>query len=574
MDLSEWYKLLRSSEDRKKLLTTFKTTAGLCSGYVQVNVAIIPAHFAEHFENFCNENPGPCPIIHQESLGQEIPETQEDLSKFNVRTDVLQCIKWVKGLKETDLDNLKDEDFSSQPFVSFYLGCSFTFDDELINAGIPCKHVLNRGVVSMYESSIEMRSVGLFGGKMVVSMRPIRKEHLHQVIQTSFTLPKCHGLPIQIGSPFMIGIQNLNSPFAGDLTVVDSENEVPVFWCCGVSSQNAIKAAKINVCYSHAPGKMAILNERVEKYLCENKNIMPAFFVLRDEPFFASILSTTALKLIQKIEGIISSDPGNRGIKNCIQHGSLVRSALALSHSFNVAIITGFPVSIPVGGIYEYENDGITGSLLLGETLANVGKNVEIFIDSFFLNRYLQLWENSAIRVTVKSLSDFNVEKFDHVISIERPGRSRLTERYHFMSGKEITQIFDFKISQSAFEDAFRSKTCFTTSIADGGNELGSGSVYELVRKYVQNGDTISVDSLADYLLLSGTSNWGAFGLAQSLYVLECCGIHQFYKHKGIGVDYTVFEPRAEFLQQQHSRRREGAFLELLGQNGIVDGIS
>ena len=570
MKLNEWYKLQRSSVVRKQLMESFKTTAGLCGVHAQANVAIIPSQFVDDFKNFCMSNPGPCPLISQQKLNINLKIRETD-HVFNVRTDVLQYIKWANGSTETDLDNLRE---NLDDFVSFALGCSFTFDDELLNAGIPCNHVLQRRVIPMYETSVLMKSVGPFGGKMFVSMRPIRKEHLHQVIQISFSLPKCHGLPIQIGSPFMMGIHDLNSPIAGDITHFDYETEIPVFWSCELSSQIAIKEAKLAVCFSLAPMKMAVLENLTEDFIYENKSLQPSFFVLRQDPYFGSILSTRALKVIQQIENLVSQDPGNRGIKDCVQFGNLTRSALALSHSQNVAILTGFPVPTSGESSYEYENDGITGSLVLGETLQKIGKNVEIFIDDFFFGQYLKLWEELGFSEKINPLSDLCVCQFDHVIAIERPGRSRSTGKYHFMSGKEISEPFNLNLSQSAFEDARQSKTCFTTSIADGGNELGSGFVHQLVEKFVQNGDKISVDSAADFLILAGTSNWAAFALAQAMNVLQCCGVHQYYKKKGIGIDYTSFEPKSDILKRDHSADREREILELLGKNGIVDGIS
>ena len=142
-------------------------------------------------------------------------------------------------------------------FVVFTLGCSFTFEHALLNAGINLWHIDNDRTVPMFRSNIETTQAGPFSGKMVVSMRSVCEERVDEVIQISRRFPLAHGAPVHVGDPGTIGIIDLSSPDWGDPAPVGA-NEVPVFWACGVTPQVAIKAAQLPICITHKPGCMLI----------------------------------------------------------------------------------------------------------------------------------------------------------------------------------------------------------------------------------------------------------------------------------------------------------------------------
>ena len=54
-----------------------KPTSGICLGYKQANVALIPNYLASDFEKICRDNHGPLPILevvkNPQNLFQEIP---------------------------------------------------------------------------------------------------------------------------------------------------------------------------------------------------------------------------------------------------------------------------------------------------------------------------------------------------------------------------------------------------------------------------------------------------------------------------------------------------------------------
>ena len=57
-------------------------------------------------------------------------------------------------------------------FVAFLLGCSFTFENALLQAGVPVRHIEEDRIVPMFRTNIACRPAGVFRGPMVVSMRP------------------------------------------------------------------------------------------------------------------------------------------------------------------------------------------------------------------------------------------------------------------------------------------------------------------------------------------------------------------------------------------------------------------
>ena len=67
-----------------------------------------------------------------------------------------------------------------------------------------------------------------------------------------------HGKPIHIGDSKKIGITDIFSPDWGDKPRKLLEDEVSVFWACGVTPQNAIIDSKIPFCITHTPGHMLI----------------------------------------------------------------------------------------------------------------------------------------------------------------------------------------------------------------------------------------------------------------------------------------------------------------------------
>jgi uncharacterized protein YcsI (UPF0317 family) len=228
-------------------------TSGLADGYVQGNVVILPEALANDFLRYCQRNPKPCPLLAVSEPGKpDLPSLGADI---DIRTDVPRYRVWRKGelLDEpTDISSLWRDDL-----VTFVIGCSFSFEEALMQAGLPLRHIEQKRNVAMYRSNIATESVGVFRGPMVVSMRPFKAADAIRAVQITSRFPNVHGAPVHMGNPALIGIVDLSKPDYGDAVDV-LPSEIPVFWACGVTPQAAIAEARPEFCITHAPGAMLI----------------------------------------------------------------------------------------------------------------------------------------------------------------------------------------------------------------------------------------------------------------------------------------------------------------------------
>ena len=228
-------------------------TAGLGAAKLQANLAIIPEEFALHFMRFCQRNPKPYPVSGVSETGNPMMITLgEDI---DIRSDMPCYNIYRDGLLAEQRQNLSQ--LWQEDYVSFALGCSFTFEHAAMHAGIRMWHIENNTTVPMFQTNIYCVPAGRFSGKMVVSMRAIPTHQVDQVIAISDRYPLAHGAPIHIGTPAEIGIPDINQPQWGDPAPVD-DGHIPVFWACGVTPQNAMRNAHIPVVITHKPGCMLI----------------------------------------------------------------------------------------------------------------------------------------------------------------------------------------------------------------------------------------------------------------------------------------------------------------------------
>lgn len=236
-------------------------TAGLAPGYVQGNLAILPQTIAADFLRFCQLNPKPCPLIGVSQPGKwQIPELGEDL---DIRTDIPRYRVWRHGelaAEPTDLRDVWRDDL-----VSFVIGCSFSFEEALMADGIEMRHIALGRNVPMYRTSIATQAAGPFHGPMVVSMRPMSPADAIRAVQITTRFPAVHGAPVHIGKPEGIGIADLCKPDYGDAVPV-RDDELPVFWACGVTPQSVIAAVKPEFCITHYPGSMLVTDRKNSEF--------------------------------------------------------------------------------------------------------------------------------------------------------------------------------------------------------------------------------------------------------------------------------------------------------------------
>jgi uncharacterized protein YcsI (UPF0317 family) len=238
-----------------------KPTAGLAMGYAQANLVILPQKYAFDFLLFCQRNPKPCPLL-------EVLEPGKFRTKFlssdaDIRTDIPRYNIYRKGRLQNTVKEIKN--FWKEDFVSFLLGCSFSFEEAMLRAKIPVRHIEENKNVPMYITNIPCKPAGVFHGPMVVTMRPIPSEKVSRAVQITSRYTSVHGAPIHIGDPSAIGIKNLRRPDFGDPVTI-KKGEIPVFWACGVTPQAVVMKAKPDLCITHVPGHMFIsdlLNEEL-----------------------------------------------------------------------------------------------------------------------------------------------------------------------------------------------------------------------------------------------------------------------------------------------------------------------
>jgi hypothetical protein len=228
-------------------------TSGLAPGNVQANLVILPRALAHDFLRFAQANPRPCPVLAVSEEGSPAFPTLG--AELDIRTDLPLYRVWRDGVlvdQPTDVRDAWRDDL-----VSFAIGCSFSFEEALIQDGIDVRHISCGTNVPMYRTNIPTVPAGVFSGPLVVSMRPMKPKDAIRAVQITSRFPSVHGAPVHIGLPGSIGIADIGKPDYGDAVPVGAD-ELPVFWACGVTPQAVIAQVKPAFCITHAPGCMLI----------------------------------------------------------------------------------------------------------------------------------------------------------------------------------------------------------------------------------------------------------------------------------------------------------------------------
>ncbi len=233
--------------------TIVRPTAGMCAGHAQCNLLVLPQDLAADFREFAKRNPFSCPVLEESKPGSRFLE--KIAKDVDLARDFPRYRVWLDGyLADQPLDVA---DLWREDLVAFLIGCSFSFEDALLQAGIPVRHIEENRNVPMYRTNIDCQPYGRLNGKMVVSMRPMTPEQAEKAREITSRMPRVHGAPVCIGQPETIGIRDLHHPDFGDMVTI-REGEIPVFWPCGVTPQSIV----MNVCppfaITHAPGHMLV----------------------------------------------------------------------------------------------------------------------------------------------------------------------------------------------------------------------------------------------------------------------------------------------------------------------------
>ena len=241
-------------------------TAGMAAGYAQANLAILPGSWAEDFKEFCRLNPFPCPVL---EIVEGTPLTHAMGEGGNIVTDIPEYFIYRNGVLT---ERVRDASaYWTDDSVGFLIGCSFSFEEALMAAGIEVRHIAQGRNVPMYKTSIMTKQAGPFCGPMVCSMRPMTPEDARRAYEITEKMPNVHGAPVHMGDPAEIGIADIMKPDYGEAVDI-YPGEIPVFWPCGVTPQAAVENAKPPIVVTHSPGHMFItdipnagLNDYLEK---------------------------------------------------------------------------------------------------------------------------------------------------------------------------------------------------------------------------------------------------------------------------------------------------------------------
>jgi uncharacterized protein YcsI (UPF0317 family) len=227
-------------------------TSGWATGFTQANMVVLPKDWAFDMLLFGQRNPQPVPLLDVTDPGA----TASVLAPgADLRTDLPRYRVWRDGKlvdEPADVTNLWRDDL-----VTFLIGCSFSFELALLEAGVPVRNIEQGRNVSMYSTNVDCRPAGRLSGPLVVSMRPIPASQVVTAVQVTARMPEVHGAPVHVGSPESLGITDLANPDFGE-PVQLHDGDVPVFWACGVTPQAALMASRPPFAITHAPGHMFI----------------------------------------------------------------------------------------------------------------------------------------------------------------------------------------------------------------------------------------------------------------------------------------------------------------------------
>ena len=228
------------------------STARLAPDRVQANLAVVPRDWADELADLCARNPVPCPLLERLEPGAFAPRCARDA---DLRSELGRYRVWRAGeLVEQPRDVRA---LWSDELVAFLIGCSFTFDHALAEAGLLPRHYALDRNVPMYRTRVPLAPAGRLRGTMVVSMRPYKADEIERVRAVSRPFRLMHGEPVAWGDPAQLGIDDVMRPDYGDPPVLEP-GDVPVFWGCGVTPQSVIVASTIPFAITHEPGHMFV----------------------------------------------------------------------------------------------------------------------------------------------------------------------------------------------------------------------------------------------------------------------------------------------------------------------------
>ena len=185
-----------------------------------------------------------------------LPELGEDL---DLRTDLPSYRVFRDGEFDGDVRSIGD--LWRDDFVAFALGCSFSFEEALVDAGLRIRHWEDGSVCPIFLTDVECTPAGRFHSRMVVSMRAFTPADANPGGPGHEPLSAGARRPHPPRHAERIGIEDVGRAWQGDdPTVVPGE--IPVFWACGVTPQVAVRSARPPIAITHTPAHMLVTDVR------------------------------------------------------------------------------------------------------------------------------------------------------------------------------------------------------------------------------------------------------------------------------------------------------------------------
>lgn len=231
-------------------------TRGLARGYVQAAVVGLPNDMASDFLLFCFRNPAPCPLVEVVESGGSMHSALRgdpctDLPSYNLYRDgELVEQGYEVGAKY------------GRNLVWFVIGCSYSFEFMLDEAGVELRGMNEGRGNPIFITAKQCVPAGAFAGPLVVSMRPVAQAHVGLASCLSARLPIAHGMPIHVGDPGALGIEDLSRPDFGSPSPVN-EGELPMFWACSVTAQIVAQTSRVPLAITHKAGHMLVTDVKV-----------------------------------------------------------------------------------------------------------------------------------------------------------------------------------------------------------------------------------------------------------------------------------------------------------------------
>jgi uncharacterized protein YcsI (UPF0317 family) len=234
-------------------------TRGLAPGYLQCNLVVLPADWADDFARWCAANPRVAPVLARSEPGDPLLPALGDV---DVRTDAPRYRLFRDGVASEELDDLSGA--WTDDLVAFAFGCSFSLEEALRRAGVRLAYEQRGFGGAIYETTRDTVAAGPFAGPLVVSMRPLAPGDVELAIGVSERYPQLHGAPVHHGDPAALGIE-LERPLDAIGRVDIALGEEPVFWACGVTPQLAIERARPPLAITHLSAHMLLTDVRLEE---------------------------------------------------------------------------------------------------------------------------------------------------------------------------------------------------------------------------------------------------------------------------------------------------------------------